>query len=294
MLLAALAAPWGLCRAQEVDLLIRGGTIVTMDEGRRVLEDGAIAIRANTISGVYSAEQSLPRARNEIDGTGHLIIPGLVNTHGHVPMTLLRGIADDLSLLEWLEEYIFPVEAANVSPEFVYWGTKLAGVEMIRGGTTTFTDMYFFEEEVARATEELGLRGVLGQTIIGFPAPDHETPEKALEAAERFLEAYRSHPHIHPSVAPHALYTTPPGVVRNAHRLAQRFDAVLQIHAVEPPEENERVQEAIGRRTIEALNDEGHPRAEDAVGPLDLALRCRHRAHRPAVAPGCLTTPKAT
>ena len=221
-------------RSQPVDLLITGGTIVTMDQSRQVLKGGAIAIRRDRIDGVYAASEPLPEARTTIDASGQLVIPGLVNTHGHAAMTLLRGIADDLSLLEWLEEYMFPAEAKNVSPEFVYWGTLLASLEMVRGGTTTFTDMYFFQEEAARAVEAVGNRAVLGQVVIGFPAPDYETPEQALVAAEKFIEQYRGHPLVVPSVAPHGLYTTPLDVVARAHALARRNNVPFQIHAAEP------------------------------------------------------------
>jgi 5-methylthioadenosine/S-adenosylhomocysteine deaminase len=160
-----------------VDLVIRGGTVVTMDPDRRVLEEGSVVIQGDRIQAVLESGQTVPSAKETVDATGYLVIPGLVNSHGHVAMTLLRGIADDLMLMEWLENYIFPAEGGNVSPEFVYWGTLLGCIEMARSGTTTFTDQYYFEEEVARATEHAELRGVLGQTIIGFPAPDYATPE---------------------------------------------------------------------------------------------------------------------
>ena len=220
-------APTQTSQTNAVDLLIDEVTIVTMDESKRVIENGAIAIRDGAIESILDASEARPEATERIVANGHLAIPGLVNTHGHVPMTLMRGLADDLSLLDWLENHIFPAEAANVSPEFVYWGTKLAAFEMIRNGTTTFTDMYFFEEDVARATDEMGLRGVLGQTIIGFPAPDHQTPEEALEAAEAFINKYKDHPRVYPSVAPHALYTTDLEIVAKAHRLAEQHGVIF-------------------------------------------------------------------
>ncbi len=208
-----------------VDILIRGGTVVTMDGERRVLESGAVAIRGDHIEAILSASDPLPDAAETIDASGHLVIPGLINAHGHAAMTLLRGIADDLALLEWLENYIFPAEAQNVAPEFVYWGSLLGCVEMARGGTTTYADMYYFEEEVARATEAVGIRGVLGQSVIGFPAPDYKTPEEALIGAEGFIEKYKSHPLVIPSIAPHALYTTPLEIVAKAHAIARKHDA---------------------------------------------------------------------
>jgi 5-methylthioadenosine/S-adenosylhomocysteine deaminase len=240
-----------------VDLLIQNGIVVTMDREERVLEGGAIAIDGGRIVSVLGAESPLPEAKETLDATGHLVIPGLVNAHGHAAMTLLRGIADDLKLLEWLERYIFPAESKNVSPEFVYWGTLLGCVEMARSGTTTYADMYYFEEEVARATERVGLRGILGQSVIGFPAPDYRSPEEALAGARAFLEKYKDHPLVIPSVAPHALYTTPLDVVVEAHRLAKEYGVPLQIHAVEPPEENDQMMEKLGKRTIDALADAG-------------------------------------
>jgi 5-methylthioadenosine/S-adenosylhomocysteine deaminase len=241
----------------RVDLLIRGGTVVTMDSDGRVLEGGAVAVRADRIVSVLDPEDALPEARETVDASGHLVIPGLVNAHGHAAMTLLRGIADDLKLLEWLQNYIFPAEARNVTPEFVYWGTLLGCVEMARSGTTTYADMYYFEEEVARATERAGIRGVLGQSVIGRPAPDYRTPEEALAGAKAFLEKYRSHPLVIPSVAPHALYTTALDGVQKAQRLAVEFGVPLQIHAVEPREENDQLREKLGKGTIEALAGAG-------------------------------------
>jgi 5-methylthioadenosine/S-adenosylhomocysteine deaminase len=241
----------------QVDLLIRDGTVVTMDAERRVIPEGAVAIRGDRIVAILEPGSDLPPARETLDARGRLVIPGLVNAHGHAAMTLLRGIADDLKLLDWLENHIFPAESKNVSPEFVYWGTLLGCVEMARSGTTTYVDMYMFEEDAARATERAGIRGVLGQSVIGFPVPDHRTPEEALAAARRFLERYRGHPLIVPSVAPHALYTTPLEIVVKSRDLAREFGVPLQIHAVEPPEENDQVLKKLGKRTIDALADAG-------------------------------------
>ena len=262
--LSLLILLWlGACRSpaptgeSTADLVIRGGTVVTMDADRRVLEGGSVVIRGDRIEAVLTAGDAVPSAKESVDATGQLVIPGLVNSHGHVAMTLLRGVADDLKLMEWLERYIFPAEAKNVSPEFVYWGTLLGCVEMARSGTTTFTDQYYFEEEVARATDEAGLRGVLGQTIIGFPVPDYKTPEEALAGAEAFILRYRDHPRVIPSVAPHALYTTSLEVVERAYQLARKYDVPFQIHAVEPPTENEQVLKLLGKETIAALDDAG-------------------------------------
>ena len=246
-----------LLQAEPVDRLIQGGTVVTMDREMRVLEGAAIAIRGERIAAVVEAGDPLPDAREVVDAAGHLVIPGLLNTHGHVPMILLRGLADDMALMEWLNDFIFPAEARNVDKEFVYWGTLLGAMEMARGGTTTFTDMYYFEDEIARATDRSGLRAVLGQTIIGFPAPDYKTTDESLAATEVFIREYRDHPRITPSVAPHALYTTDIEVISKAREMALKYDVPFQIHAHESPEEDEAVRKKMGMTTLSALDRAG-------------------------------------
>src|SRR5262245_28153112 len=153
---------------RQVSLVVSGGTVVTVDAANRVIANGAVAIDGADIVGVDTAERigKQFRGRETIDAGGQIVLPGLINTHTHAAMVLYRGLADDLALSEWLNKYIFPAEAKTVSPEFVRAGTRLAALEMIQSGTTTFADMYYFEEEVAKATREAGLRGVLGQTII--------------------------------------------------------------------------------------------------------------------------------
>ncbi len=185
--LAALAIagtvfPFSQATRREVSLLITGATIVTMDSAGRVLSPGAVAIDGRDIVGVGSAEsvQAQFAGRDTIDASGQVVIPGLINTHTHAPMVLYRGLADDLALMEWLQKYIFPAEAKTVSPEFVRAGTRLAALEMIQSGTTAYADMYYYEEEIAAATKEAGIRGVLGQTIIQFPVPDAKTPSEGI------------------------------------------------------------------------------------------------------------------
>jgi 5-methylthioadenosine/S-adenosylhomocysteine deaminase len=240
-----------------MDLLIQNGTVVTMDADMRIIDGGAIAIKGDSIAAIFNPSEPLPAAKRILDATDHIVIPGLINTHGHVPMVLLRGIADDLKLMDWLEKYIFPTEAKSVTREFVYWGSLLACLEMARSGTTTFVDMYYFEEEIARAAERAGLRSVLGQTIIGIPAPDYKSPDDALAGAESFIERYKDHPLVVPSIAPHALYTTPFEVIQRAFKIAKKHDVPFQIHAVEAKEEDRLVQDKLGKKTIEALDDAG-------------------------------------
>ena len=182
--------------------------MVTVDASRRVLGAGAVAIRGADIVAVGTPDdiargiQGGPRDRRERARRD----AGLINTHGHAPMVMYRGLADDLALMEWLQKYIFPAEAKTVAPAFVRAGTELAVLEMIRSGTTTYTDMYYFEEEIARATKAAGLRGVLGQTIIGVPAPDAKTPADALARTERFIREFLDDPLITPAVAPHSMF----------------------------------------------------------------------------------------
>lgn len=244
---------------ERVDLIIRGGTVVTMDEDRRVIENGAVAVRNGEIVAV-DATREISRAytagRNIFAG-GRVIVPGLINTHTHVPMTLFRGIADDLDLQEWLTKYIFPAEAKNVTEEFVRAGTRLALAEMIRGGTTTFCDMYYFEDVIAEETYRAGMRGVLGETIIDFPAPDNKTWPEAIAYTENFVKKWRGNRLITPAVAPHAPYTVSEEHLKEARRLADRLGAPLVMHLAEAQSETDFVMEKKGMRSIEYVDKIG-------------------------------------
>jgi 5-methylthioadenosine/S-adenosylhomocysteine deaminase len=257
---AVLVLGWAFAAQASQDrfnLLIAGGTVVTMDDAYRVVDGGALAIRGSHIVEVLDASATLPEAAETLDASGMLVIPGLVNTHGHVPMSLMRGLADDRKLMEWLNDFIFPAEARNVEEEFCYWGTLLSAVKMARSGTTTFTDMYYFEDAVARAADEAGLRAVLGQTIIGFPAPDYKTTDEALRATEAFVLKWKGHPRVVPSVAPHALYTTDLDVVAKARELARRHDVPFQMHAHEAPSEDDAVRARYGETAATLLEERG-------------------------------------
>src|SRR4051812_32789409 len=196
-----------------VDLLIVGGTVVTMNAQRQVIEDGYVAIKTGAIVAI-GKRADLKRqftSRRTINAAGKIIIPGLINTHTHVPMSLFRGISDDLDLQDWLTKYIFPAEAKNVTEDFVRVGTRLGLAEMIRGGTTTYCDMYYFEDAIADETKRAGVRGVLGETIIQFPVADNKTPEEAIRYTERFIRKWQNDPLIVPAFAPHAPYTVSTG-----------------------------------------------------------------------------------
>src|SRR5579862_3316335 len=215
---------------ENVDLLVTGGTVVTMDSQGRVIEDGAVVIRGDSIVAVG------PRAEIEKRfeaAHGDLVLPGLINGHAHAAMSLFRGLADDLSLDEWLQKYIFPAEARNVTPEFVEWGTKLGVLEMLRGGITIYADMYYFEDVVARVTKEAGMRGVLGETIIDFPAPDNKNLDQAFAYTQKYLDHWKGDPLIVAAVAPHSIYTCSEKTLQDAAALARRNSSPILIHIAE-------------------------------------------------------------
>lgn len=243
----ALACLWlasALGSAQTIDTLYSARYVVTMDGKRQLIQNGAIAVRANRIVAVGPTadlvKQFKPRQR--VDRPNALIMPGLINTHTHAPMSLLRGLADDLKLQDWLEKYIFPAEAKNVNPEFVTWGTRLACLEMMLSGTTTYVDMYYFEDKIAEVTREAGMRGVLGETIIDFPDSDSKTPAEALKYTETFIQRFKGDSLIVPAVAPHALFTNSDESLREARSLANRYGVPLLIHLSETKRENDEAQ----------------------------------------------------
>ena len=256
LLLLAACAPTPT-QPDDGPLLIDGGTVVVMDAPGTILDGGGVLVEGDRIAALLAPDDPRPAGARIIDATGHLVIPGLVNTHGHAGMSLLRGLADDLPLLTWLEDYIFPAEAALVAPDFVYWGTLLSSVEMLKGGTTTFADMYYFRDDMARATIDAGIRAVTGPHVIGFPAPDYASPEESLAEAAEFMERYRGHPTVVPSVAAHALYTTPLDAVEAAFQLADAYNAVFQIHALEDASEDATARKQTGMGVIEALESIG-------------------------------------
>jgi 5-methylthioadenosine/S-adenosylhomocysteine deaminase len=227
--------------AEPADWIWSARYVLTMAPQRRVIENGAVAVRGDRIVAV-GAKTDIDRRfqpKQRLDRPDAMLAPGLINTHTHAAMSLFRGIADDLRLQDWLEKYIFPAEAKNVTPEFVRWGTRLACAEMLLGGTTTFTDMYYFEDVVAEAAKEAGMRGVLGETIIGFPVADAKTPADSLKLAERFLARFHDDPLIVPAVAPHAIYTNSDETLKASRALANRYNAPVLIHLSETKREND-------------------------------------------------------
>jgi 5-methylthioadenosine/S-adenosylhomocysteine deaminase len=240
------------CCAQSpvrVDAIWSARWVVTMDAQRRVIENGAVAVDGDHIVDVGPRSEIDRRyaAQQRLDRSDAILAPGLINTHTHAAMSLFRGVADDMNLQDWLQKFIFPAEAKNVDREFVRWGTRLAVLEMALSGTTTFTDMYYFEDTVAEVTKQAGLRGMLGETVIGFPAPDYKTPQASLAAIEQFFKQYANDPLIVPAVAPHAIYTVPNDVLKAARALANRYQKPLVIHLAETKTEND---EALAKRKM--------------------------------------------
>jgi 5-methylthioadenosine/S-adenosylhomocysteine deaminase len=240
---------------ERVDLIVSGGTIVTMDEARRIINNGAIAVaRGRVVAlGERAAIERRYAARETVDASGRIVIPGLINGHTHIPMTLFRGLADDLELQEWLTKYIFPAEAKNVSEAFVRAGTRLGLAEMIRGGTTTYCDMYYFEDAIADETTKAGLRGVLGETVIDFPVADNKTNAEAMAYAEKFIDHWQGSELITAAIAPHAPYTVSEEHLKAVRALSDRTGAPIVTHISETKREVDDSLKAMGASPIDYL-----------------------------------------
>ncbi|HEY73624.1 MAG TPA: amidohydrolase [Thermoflexia bacterium] len=225
----------------KVDVILTGGAVATMNADFDLFDPGAVAIRAGNIEAVGPAERiaAAYSADEVVDCAGCTIVPGLINTHTHAPMTLLRGLADDLRLDVWLMGYMMPVEHEFVRPDFCWLGTQLACAEMIHSGTTCFADMYYYEEAVADATAQAGLRAVCAETVLQFPSPDALSYDEGLEHARDFILRWKGHPLIMPAVGPHAPYTTTADLLRACGELAREFDVPLHIHIAETAQEAE-------------------------------------------------------
>ncbi len=260
-----------IARAKEkVDLLVTNGLVVTMDAQRRVINDGAVAARGDSIIAVGTATDLASKydAAKVIDAHGAIVMPGLINGHAHAAMSLFRGVADDLALDEWLHKYIFPAEARNVTEDFVEWGTRLSLLEMLRGGTTTYADMYYFEDVVARVTKEAGMRGVLSETIIDFPAPDNKTPAEAFVYTQKYLDHWKGDPLIVAAVGPHSMYTCSEKTLQDAAALARRNHAPILIHIAEAPFELEQSRQKYGLSPVAYLERAG------VLGPEVVGAHC--------------------
>ncbi len=266
-----LASLLAFCQGakQHADLIV-DGMVVTMDNSRSVYDDGAVAVDGDTIVAVgpRAEIESKCDAAQEIDARGKLVLPGFINGHTHVPMTLFRGLHDDVTLNDWLYKYIFPAEAKNVNEEFVRWGTRLALAEQIRSGVTTFADMYYFEDAVAEETKKAGMRGVLGETFIDFPAPDNKTNAAMLAYTEKFLQKWQGDPLIHAAPAPHSIYTCSQKTLQDAAALARKYHAPILIHLAEMKKEYDNSLKNNGASPVQYLDRIG------VLGPDVVGAHC--------------------
>jgi 5-methylthioadenosine/S-adenosylhomocysteine deaminase len=244
---------------READIIISGGTILTLDENDTKIQNGALVIKGDTIIAVGKAEEIEKSfsGRRIIDAQNCVVMPGLINSHTHAAMTCFRGLADDLELMDWLNNYIFPAEAKNVNEELVYWGSLLACAEMIKSGTTTFCDMYIFEDETAKAAKEAGIRCLLGEVLFDFPSPNVKTPEEGIEYTRILIEKWESDPLVNIVVEPHALYTCSPSLLKAAKALADRYSVPLATHLLENRGEVEQLRDKLGKRPTDFLREIG-------------------------------------
>jgi len=254
---------------REYDLLLKNGALLTMDKAGTLISRGYLAVRGDSIARLGEGDGEGIQARKVIDARGGLILPGLINSHTHAAMTLFRGLADDLPLMEWLTNYIFPVES-RMDGDFVHTGSLLACAEMILSGTTTFCDMYLFEDEVARAADRAGMRCVAGEVLYDFPSPNYGPPEEGLRYTESLIQKWQGHPRISIAVEPHSLYTCSPSLLEAANELALRYGVPLVIHVAETRHELEEVQKRFGRKPFE------HLAALNILGPHVIADHCVH------------------
>jgi len=235
--LQAAAAP------RTVDIVIAHGTVLTMAGAN--IDDGAVAIDNGSIVAVGPSAKiaAAYSGKETINARGMAVLPGFVNTHTHAPMVLFRGIADDRDLMDWLQHYIFPAEAKNVTADFVKWGMRLAAAEMIRSGTTTFADMYYFESDIAAEAKRAGLRGVMGETMIDFPVADNKTWDEAVAYIRAFVKKWQGDRLITPALAPHAPYTVSKEHLQQIRALASELRAPILIHVSETRNEIQQVTE---------------------------------------------------
>ncbi len=243
---------------ESIDILVKNGWVLTMDSQDTLIERGAVAVSADRIVdvGKEDALTASYQAAQTIDARGGIIMPGLVNAHTHAAMTCFRGLADDLPLMTWLNDYIFPAEA-RLTPDIVYHGTRLACSEMILSGTTTFCDMYLFEEAVARAAKEVGIRAVVGEVIYDFPSPNYGPVEEGLKYSEELIQMWRDDSLITIAVEPHSPYVCSPELLQKARAIAERNGVPMVIHLAETEREVAEIRKKYGRTPVAHLADIG-------------------------------------
>ncbi|MFO7570533.1 MAG: amidohydrolase [Smithellaceae bacterium] len=245
---------------QDIDLLITGAKALLMDTCHTSVDNAAVAVNATKIIDIGQSSDFSQKyhARKTIHVEGGLIMPGLVNCHTHAAMTCFRGIADDLELMDWLNNYIFPAEARNVNPHLAYWGSLLACAEMIKSGTTTFCDMYIFEEETARAAKEAGMRCLIGEVLFDFPSPSYKTPQDGFAYTRRLIEKWQDDPLVNIFVEPHSLYTCSPSLLAGAKHIADDYDLMIGLHFLENQGESAQLRENFGKSAVSFLEDIGY------------------------------------
>ena len=245
---------------REVDTIISAGRVLLLDEKGSRVENGSIAIDGNEIVAVGKAEDIKDKftGRKMIDARDSLVMPGLVNCHTHAAMTCFRGIADDLKLEDWLNNYIFPAEAKNLDKELAYWGSLLACAEMIKSGTTTFCDMYIFEDETAKAAHDAGMRCLVGEVLYDFPSPSYPTPREGLNYTRMLIEKWMDDPLVNIVVEPHSLYTCSPDLLKDANALADEYKVPLATHLLETRREREELFQKLGKNATSFLKEIGY------------------------------------
>jgi len=254
---------------EQLDLLIKNGTLLTMDTQNAIIKNGVLGIKGDIISTIGSGGGMEFQAKRIIDAKGGLILPGLINGHTHAAMTLFRGLADDLPLMEWLNNYIFPAES-RMDEDFVYAGTLLACAEMIMSGTTTFCDMYLFEDEVARAAKEAGMRCLVGEVLYDFDSPNYGKMENGLKYTEDLINKWQDDPLVSIAVEPHSLFTCSPELLSRSNELALKYKVPLIIHVAETISEIDEVKKRYGKGPVEHLKSLG------LLGPQLIADHCVH------------------
>lgn len=253
-------------------MVVIGGIVLTADLDWSIYDPGAVAVDGGAIVGLGPREEveRTYRGRERIDASGKLVMPGLINAHTHAPMTLFRGIADDLPLETWLRKYIWPAEAKWLSPDFVRLGTQLAAAEMIRSGTVLFCDMYFFEDEIAKACKEAGIRVVIGEGLLDFPNPAYKTPQEGLERNRDLLQKWGDDPLVIPSIQPHSPYTASSELLQQSKELANQYGVPYLLHVSETRNEVQESLERYGRTPVGRLAD------LDILDPNTVAIHAVH------------------
>jgi 5-methylthioadenosine/S-adenosylhomocysteine deaminase len=254
---------------KQADIIIKNGTVLTMDSKNSIFETGFLCIRGDSISKIGTGTPTSVTVEKIIDARGGLILPGLLNCHTHAAMSLFRGLADDLPLMEWLNNYIFPAER-KIDAEFVYTGTLLALAEMILSGTTTFCDMYLFEDQVARAARKAGVRCLVGEVLYDFPSPNYGPVEKGLEYTESLIQKWQKDPLVSIAVEPHSLFTCSPELLTASNELALKYKVPVIIHVAETLTELSEIKEKYGKTPVKYLDSLG------LLGPHLIADHCVH------------------